>query len=564
MATGFNIPSMFEARQAVDRQMETDAQSAGRLPLGGGMMYASSMVGDIRNQGLQTVAGMLGGVGNPIMDQQRAITEVMDQFPDPQSAEDYTQIAGAMNSKGLYNYAAMAMDRANEIKSQLPTTTYKTEKVGVMKDGKRYTQTWQVDNNGNMIKMLGEQLTSEPTKESTSSSFNKVTLEETAENGSLVKNTYKVTASGERGELIATVPLYKPEAEDEVESNPLTPIHEATAETIMGEQYSSLVKGTPEYKKMFAAQVGLVSDKYDAEIKRLGNAKAFDPVVLMQQTNPATLKIDPRTKEAGELYEEQYPNGRNYTNVEAQIASREYKRAGELEALQIMENEENFKNTTALITADAQEAKTSNDELRNLNAMVNLLEEGARTGFGQDFKDAYGSFLEGIGISNPQVASQDILRTFMKRAALERLTFLKGAASDKDIDFVEAAGAQMNKSEEANLVILKTSQILHNRILDINRHMRQWATNYKTDTGKMPSPLEYGNEKDRYRNRGQSDFYPLKEGEVAVQPISEAIKVTMDELLNYPADQEFNADYQSFAENDLLLDNLMGKYMPKE
>lgn len=558
MATGFNIPSMFEARQAVDRQMETDAQTAGRLPLGGGMMYASSMVGDIRNQGLQTVAGMLGGVGNPIMDQQRAITEVMDQFPDPQSAEDYTQIAGAMNSKGLYNYAAMAMDRANEIKSQLSTTTYKTEKVGVMKDGKRYTQTWQVDNNGNMIKMLGEQLTSEPAKESTSSTFNKVTLEETTTDGLLVKNTYEVTANGER-KLIATVPLYKPE-EDKIETNPLKPVHEATAETIMGEQYSSLVKGTPEYDSMFDAQVKIVSDKYDAEIKRLGNAKAFDPVVLMQQTNPATLKIDPRTQEAGELYNEQYPNGRNYTNVEAQVASREYKRAGELEAYQIMENEENFKNTTALITADAEKAQTSRDELNNLNTMINLLEEGAKTGFGQNFKDAYGSFLEGIGISNPQVASQDILRTFMKRAALERLSFLKGAASDKDIDFVEAAGAQMNKSEEANLVILKTSQILHNRTLDINRHMRQWATNYESEKGMMPSPLEYGNEKDRYRNRGQSDFYPLKEGETAVQPISEAIKVTMDELLNYPTDLEFNAEYQSFAENDLLLDKLQTKY----
>lgn len=563
MATGFNIPSMFEARQAVDRQMELDAQNAGRLPLGGGMMYASSMVGDIKNQGLMNVAGLLGGVGNPIMDQQRAITEVMEQFPNPQSAEDYTQIAGAMNSKGLYNYAAMAMDRANEIKSQLPTTTYKTEKVGVMKDGKRYTQTWQVDNNGNMIKMLGEQLTSEPTKESTSSTFNKVTLEETTSDGRLVKNTYKVTADGERGDLIATVPLYKPEEIEKTEVDPLTTLHQATAKTIMGEQYPDLVEGTDEYTSMFEAQTQLVADKYDAEIKRLGNADAFDPVVLMRQTNPATLLIDPRTGEVGELYSEEFPNGRNYTDVEAQIASREFKRAGEREAYTIMENEENFKNTQALLTADAEEAKISNDELRNLNAMINLLEEGAKTGFGQDFKDAYGSFLEGIGISNPQVASQDILRTFMKRAALERLTFLKGAASDKDIDFVEAAGAQMNKSEEANLVILKTSKILHDRILDINRHMRQWTTKYKTDTGKMPSPLEYDNEKNRYRNRGQSDFYPLKEGETAVQPISEAIEVTMQEILSYPEDLEFNADYQSFAENDLLLDDLMNKYMQK-
>jgi hypothetical protein len=471
----------------------------------------------------------------------------MEQIPEPDTVDEYIQLSNLMNQAELYGEAKEAMKMANDIRSQLPTksTAYKEYSEMTTNPTPEGFKEWYKE-----FKITGN----------ANNTYKKVTLEETTESGSLVKNTYEVTDSGEKGKLIATVPLYKPEETEKPELNPLTPIHEATAETIMGEQYSDLVKGTPEYKKMFAAQVGLVSDKYDAEIQRLGNAKAFDPVVLMQQTNPATLKIDPRTNEAGELYEEQYPNGRNYTNVEAQLASREYKRAGELEAFQIMENEENFKNTTALITADAEKAQTSRSELNNLNTMVNLLEEGARTGFGQDFKDAYGSFLEGIGISNPQVASQDILRTFMKRAALERLTFLKGAASDKDIDFVEAAGAQMNKSEEANLVILKTSQILHNRILDINRHMRQWATNYKTDTGKMPSPLEYGNEKDRYRNRGQSDFYPLKEGEVAVQPISEAIKVTMNELLNYPEDLDFNAEYQSFAENDLLLDSLQQKY----
>jgi len=190
----FNIPSMFDTKAAINRQMVTDAHAAGTAGYGGryGMYYGASLAGDRYRQGLMGVAGMLGGEPDPRIGKQQALDEIMQRFPNPETPEDFIEIANGLQGIGLYTEANKAMDMANEIRSSMPErktikgadgynyyvdtgervlpgvtktdeTTYKTEKVGIMKDGKRYTQTWQVDNNGNMIKMLGEQLTSEPT-----------------------------------------------------------------------------------------------------------------------------------------------------------------------------------------------------------------------------------------------------------------------------------------------------------------------------------------------------------------------------------------------------------------
>jgi len=159
-----NFPSMFDTRQAISRQMQEDAMKAGTQlsdPLGAGMMYASSLMGDLSNQGLMGIAGMFGG-GDPRMQQQQALDDIMARFPTPQTPEDFVEISNALTDVGLHSYAEKAMTMANEIRTSMPVTTYKTETIGVMKDGKRYTQTWQFDNKGNKIKMLGEYLTSEP------------------------------------------------------------------------------------------------------------------------------------------------------------------------------------------------------------------------------------------------------------------------------------------------------------------------------------------------------------------------------------------------------------------
>jgi len=65
MATTLNFPSMFDTKQAISRQMQDDAMTAGTNFGGGkrgGMYYGASLSGDRYGQGLMGVAGMLGGL----------------------------------------------------------------------------------------------------------------------------------------------------------------------------------------------------------------------------------------------------------------------------------------------------------------------------------------------------------------------------------------------------------------------------------------------------------------------------------------------------------------------
>ena len=115
-----NIPSMFDTQYAMDRQRQDDAMKAGQLPLGGGMMYASSLSGDLRNQGLMGLAGLMGGTPDPMIAKQQALEEVFQQFGNPQTPEDAVAIADALSAKGLYNEAMKFMTFANEMKANMP------------------------------------------------------------------------------------------------------------------------------------------------------------------------------------------------------------------------------------------------------------------------------------------------------------------------------------------------------------------------------------------------------------------------------------------------------------
>lgn len=123
MATDFTMPSMFDTRYAMDRQMETDAMAAATNLGGGtrgGMYYNSSLGGDIRNAGLMSLAGMFGGGGDPRMQKQMAIDSIMQQYPNPETAEDFKAISGSLRQAGLYEEADRAMSMANEIIKNKP------------------------------------------------------------------------------------------------------------------------------------------------------------------------------------------------------------------------------------------------------------------------------------------------------------------------------------------------------------------------------------------------------------------------------------------------------------
>ena len=118
-----NFPSMFDTRQAMDRQMQEDAHKAGVSGGAGkryGMYYNSSLLGDQDIAFKRSIGGMLGIGGDPRMQQQQALDEIMAQFPNPQTPEDFVEISNALGGVGLHSYAEAAMDMANEVRTSMP------------------------------------------------------------------------------------------------------------------------------------------------------------------------------------------------------------------------------------------------------------------------------------------------------------------------------------------------------------------------------------------------------------------------------------------------------------
>ena len=196
MAEQFSMPSMFDTRYAMDRQMQTDAHAAGIAGGGGkryGMYYNSSLLGDRDNASLMSLTGMMGGQGDPRIAKQNAIDTIMQQYPNPESVEDFKAIGNALRSSGLYNEAAIADKMANDITSSAPARKtiqgadgYKyyiddgsrvlpgvnkppvAETFGTIElqttneQGKNVTEMWQTSSNGKIIgeKPLASQITS--------------------------------------------------------------------------------------------------------------------------------------------------------------------------------------------------------------------------------------------------------------------------------------------------------------------------------------------------------------------------------------------------------------------
>ena len=217
-----NFPSMFDTRQAISRQMQDDAMLAGSNltdSLGGGMMYASSLMGDLNNQGLMGIAGMFGG-GDPRMQQQQALDEIMARFPDPQTPEDFVEIANALQGMGLHNYAEKARGMANEIRTSMPerktikgadgfnyyvdtgervlpgvqtSEKYTIKEIKTQdKDGNPITETWQVNSKGELV----NHITSAPTHKPEGEKYT-TTEVKTMVDGKRVTETWQVNSKGQ-------------------------------------------------------------------------------------------------------------------------------------------------------------------------------------------------------------------------------------------------------------------------------------------------------------------------------------------------------------------------------
>ena len=334
MAEQFSMPSMFDTKYAMDRQMELDAQKAGQVGGGGkryGMYYNSSLLGDRDNAALMNLTGMFGGQGDPRMAKQNAIDTIMQQFPNPESAEDFKAIANALNAQGLYDESARAMSMANDITSSVPerktiqgadgykyyiddgsrvlpgvnkppvAETFGTIELQTTNDqGQNVTEMWQTSSNGKIIgeKPLASQITSE--EPSFDDEINEAVLEgyiatETQklvnENSAPMNNATRLSQE----EIIATGIANGKREYNRVENAPAAGSQSAFSEKLAVWDSSDAVRRKELVEAGFfdgdAMQLtienAINSTGEDAYAKKIGELSAEQDLKLMESISPA-------------------------------------------------------------------------------------------------------------------------------------------------------------------------------------------------------------------------------------------------------------------------------------
>lgn len=146
-------------------------------------------------------------------------------------------------------------------------------------------------------------------------------------------------------------------------------------------------------------------------------------------------------------------------------------------------------------------AKTAGEQRQNLTTMNQLFASGAKTGFGTEWVLKGKLAANELFGANLETASTEALSVLFKNEALNQVQKLSGAASDKDIEFVEASRARLGLSPEANKLLIEFNLFLADKQIEMDTFMTDWVA----DNPKA-SYAQYKQQKNKWRNKPENFF----------------------------------------------------------
>ena len=495
MLTNIFNTSQEDARKA--HALEMAKVPAGRMPI-----YLAAQSGEGMKQGIRTMFGM----PDPEDESKQLLKSILAKHTNLQTRSDYMNAVKDLVDAGFVEYAQEVMAIAQNIPAKSNAW-------------KEYTD-----------------MTSNPTPEGFEIWYNKYKV--TGDSKPTSYQEYALTTDAPTTAGYAEYMEDKKDGDDETNFI-LGDFRLAAYEDLKAKNPTMDAK---ELERQANVEGQKLFDEYETNLEIARSSGNFlDEIHTLQSI------INPDTLEGKPLYDKKDPNGRTYTEAEAVEQAKQNVRLGADQVYDQLIDEHNLTQTSAYHTTSTESANTARRNLRDLNEMLQLLEMGAKTGFSQDFKDKWRSAFESFGFTSKDLAVNEVLRTKMKKLALDRLSALKGAASDKDIEFVEAAGAQMNKSELANEVIIKIAKIYAQDEIDLFIAMNKYVSDYKSQNNRRYPSL---------------DAYKIKEQELidSKPHISERVGVTMKQLLAIEPDWEYTETAQDTLNNSMFLDALQEKY----
>ena len=483
--------SMFDVQAAKEEQRHKTAYEAAQVPRGRVPVYASSVGGDLYNEGLMGLAGMLGGTPDPATAKQQAILEIQERFPDPDTFEEFMELANALRMGGFYSFAEQAITAANNLRNSMPKSTYTTVKVGdTDKKGNRITTTW-LYKDGVPFKELGSQATDAPS--TGTSSYKPFKTED--EEGNDITETYVLGSDGLIVEGATPVFTQKTDSTQTIENYDETLINRKKQTDYIdaekAKDYKKMNEIIFEHKRAYEALNDAPAQTYSSEIAD-----------IMDMINGETMK-------GGSLYDPvNHPEGRKFTRLEAERKYEENKRETSEQKLIVEAGKEDIKYTNKLITDTDDAADQANRDLQSFRNILNAYEAGGQTGKWEEAILSVKGILRTLGFEgdiNELVGSEVLLAEFNK-IALSRMSQLSGSASDKDVAFVVSGGPSYDKSPEANMLLIQQAMHLSREAQHQNEFLNKYVSQYlQNHNGNYPKSWELNAAMEAFRNRGDID-----------------------------------------------------------
>jgi hypothetical protein len=490
-----NFPSMFDTRHAMDRQMQEDAHKAGMAAWGGkryGMYYNSSLLGDQDIARKRSVLGMFGLGGDPRMQQQQALDEIMAKFPNPQTPQDFIEIANALGGVGLHSYAEAAMDMANDIRSSQPAKS---------NAWKEYTE-----------------MTSNPTPQGFKIWYDKYKV-------TTGKGGYKEVKTEDPITGVDIIETYQIGADGLIVPNS-TPVFTRTVDkassTATDPETIAKQNKMNQFISESAAKLRLQPEWQNATDEQiLTEAKTIGSNLFLEWLEePSASEADYSTniddflfydakRQAGE------PDYKDMTDDDIRELIALQKPTSPQNVLINQNREFNREAIQARQEVLKQDAYDANVNLAKTNQMLQAYEMGAKSGWGAEWLLRGQQVAEdffGMPVSNKRVATE-VLESYFKAYTLDAMAKLKGTPSDKDLDTVEASVARINRGKDANMIIIKFDAFQQQEKINQQSYMANWFLDYVNKNGEHPSGALWDLKIESFRNRGDENKFVGTEDE---------------------------------------------------
>jgi hypothetical protein len=210
--------------------------------------------------------------------------------------------------------------------------------------------------------------------------------------------------------------------------------------------------------------------------------RTTDPVKIYNQFGQAGL--DAVAKQAERIAEGKRP----VTNITAPVTISMQKGFGE--------------NLTETITSNLKAGRSAVSTMSTVENMKTLLDEGVRTGFGQEtlLKLGQAGQLFDPNFNTKGLAGQEAFQAFSTQIVLPQVKQLGANPTDTDLKFIVTGSAGLAKTVEGNRLLLDTLQLKHQREQDLAKFSNQWlATNSRlVESNPIQAQSKFNTDFDTY------------------------------------------------------------------